>query len=225
MLWGLKLLADNQDAQTTLRKALQAGYSAAVAESRSPTAEEITNTKIPYLDAAIEEILRCGPTAMGVMRDAMVDTTILGHPIPKGTHVFIFNQGASFREPALAVDEKDRSASCQAAAKERGVRQWNSDDMHAFHPERWLVRGDGSAGEKDGLVFDSQAGPTMPWSLGVRACYGRRLGYLEMRIMVALLVFNFELLPCPEELSDYAAIDGNTHKPQRAFVRLRTVNY
>jgi len=28
---------------------------------------------------------------MGVMRDAMVDTVILGYPIPKGTHVFIFN--------------------------------------------------------------------------------------------------------------------------------------
>ena len=96
--------------------------------------------------------------------------------------------------------------------------------MHTFHPERWLVQGDGSAGEKDGLVFDSTAGPTMPFSLGVRTCYGRRLGYLEMCIMVALLVFNFELLPCPEGLSDYAAIDENTHKPQRAFVTLWTIS-
>jgi cytochrome P450 len=63
--------------------------------------------------------------------------------------------------------------------------------MHTFYPERWLVQGDGSASEKDGLVFDSTAGPTMPFSLGVRTCYGRRLGYLEMCIMVALLVFNF----------------------------------
>jgi cytochrome P450 len=119
---------------------------------------------------------------MGVMRDAMVDTVILGHPIPKGTHVFIFNQGASFREPALALAEKDRSPSCQAATKEGGVRERNSQDMRVFHPERWLVQGDGSAGEKDGLVFDSTAGPTMSFSLGVRACYGRQLGYLEMRI-------------------------------------------
>jgi cytochrome P450 len=44
--------------------------------------------------------------------------------------------------------------------------------MHVFHPERWLVQGDGSAGEKDGLVFDSTAGPTISFSLGVRACYG-----------------------------------------------------
>lgn len=219
MLWGMKLLADNQEAQSTLRMALQSAHSAAMEEARNPSAMEITHTNIPYLDAAIEELLRCGPTVPGAMRECMVDTVVLGHPIPKGTQVFLFNQGASFREPTLAVDENVRSASCQASAKERGVREWDPKDMNAFRPERWLVQ----SGEKDELVFDSAAGPTMPFSLGVRACYGRRLAYLEMRILVTMLIWNFELLPCPKELSDYAAIDAMTHKPQRAFVRLRAV--
>ncbi|KAK4139716.1 cytochrome P450 [Dichotomopilus funicola] len=225
MLWGLKLLGDNQDAQSTLRMALQSAHSAAMAEKRNPSAMEIAHTNIPYLDAAIEEILRCGPTVPGAMRECMVDTVILGHRIPKGTQVFLFNQGASFREPTLAVDEKDRSPSCQASAKERGVREWDPENMDAFRPERWLVQADGSSGERDGLVFDSAAGPTMPFSLGLRACWGRRLAYLEMRIMVTMLVWNFELLPCPPELSDYAAVDAMTHKPQRAFVRLQPVKH
>jgi len=223
MLWGMKLLADNQEAQSTLRMALQSAHSAAIAENRSPSAMEITHTNIPYLDASIEEILRCGPTVPGAMRECMVDTVVLGHQIPKGTQVFLFNQGASFREPSLAIDEKDRSPSCQASAKERGVREWDPQNMDAFRPERWLVQADGSSAGSDGLVFDSAAGPTMPFSLGIRACYGRRLAYLEMRILVTMLVWNFELLPCPEELSDYAAIDAMTHRPQRAFVRLRAV--
>jgi cytochrome P450 len=198
-----------------------------MAEKRSPSAEEITHASIPYLDASVEELLRCGPTVPGVMRDCTVDTVILGHRIPKDTHVFLFNQGASFREPTLAVEEKSRSPSCQTAAKERGVREWDPQerqDMDAFRPERWLVRADGPSAERDGLVFDSAAGPTMPFGLGVRSCYGRRLAYLEMRVLVTLLVWNFELLPCPGELSGYAAVDGMTHKPQRAFVRLRPVS-
>ena len=193
-----------------------------MAEKRNPSAVEITHTNIPYLDAAVEEILRCGPTVPGTMRDCTVDTVILGHRIPKDTHVFFFNQGASFREPALPVEEKDRSPSCQATANGRGVREWDPHGMDDFRPERWLVQGDESS-EGDGLVFDSAAGPTMPFGLGIRACYGRRLGYLEMRMLVALLVWNFELLPCPEELSGYAAIDGMTHKPKNSFVRLKAV--
>ncbi|KAL1839667.1 hypothetical protein VTJ49DRAFT_1277 [Mycothermus thermophilus] len=218
MLWGLKLLADNPHAQTSLRQALQAGYATALAENRNPTVHEITHTPIPYLDAAVEEILRCSPTALGVMRDAMVDTTILGCPIPKGTHVFVFSTGPSYNQPARPVDEKLRTPSSQAAARERGVKQWDPRDMHEFKPERWLVKA-----ESGDVAFDSTAGPSMPFSLGTRACYGRRLGVLEVRMMVALLVWNFEFLKCPEELSDYAAIDGNTHKPQRAFVRLRAL--
>jgi len=220
MLWGMKLLADNPQAQSALRIALQSAHSTAVAEKRSPSATEITHTTIPYLDAAIEELLRLGPTVPGAMRECMVDTVVLGKRIPKGTQVFLLNQGASFREPAWPIDEKDRSPSCQASAKERGVREWDPEGMDVFRPERWLVPAEGGKGE---MVFDSAAGPTMPFSLGVRACYGRRLAYLEMRILVTLLVWNFELLKCPEALSDYAGIDAMTHKPQHAFVRLRPV--
>ncbi len=159
------------------------------------------------------------------MRDTTCDTVILGHRIPKDTHVFLFNQGASFREPALEVDEAIRSPSCQAAAKERGVREWKTEGIHDFNPERWLVpaEGGGPGPDGSGVEFDSTAGPTMPFGLGVRSCYGRRLGYLEMRILVTQLVWNFELLPCPEELSGYAAIDGMTHKPHRSYVRLQAV--
>ncbi|EJT67975.1 hypothetical protein GGTG_14448 [Gaeumannomyces tritici R3-111a-1] len=61
----------------------------------------------------------------------------------------------------------------------------------------------------------------MPFGLGTRGCFGRRLAYLEQRVSLTLLVWSFELSPCPPELSGYAAVDGLTHRPKQCYVRLR----
>jgi cytochrome P450 len=84
--------------------------------------------------------------------------------------------------------------------------------MDAFRPERWLDE----SGD-----FDSQAGPTIPFGLGTRGCYGRRLAYLEMRIVITLLIWNFELQSCPKEVSSYDTKETLTLKPQQCYVRLR----
>jgi len=94
--WGLKQLADNPSAQQKLRTHLRASFPAAAAEKRAPTADEITKTHIPYLDASLEEIARTALTASGVIRIALTDTTVLGHAIPKGTDVFLMGNGPDF---------------------------------------------------------------------------------------------------------------------------------
>jgi len=215
--WGLKLIADNPKAQTSLRSALEKAHTAALAEGRSPSVAEIVDTSIPYLEASIEEILRCGGTVPLVTRSTDVDTVLLGHVIPKGTTVMMFNQGASFTAPARDIDEEIRSPSCQTAAVERKHREWDTQGMDKFYPERWLVT------SEQGVSFDATAGPTMPFGLGVRGCYGRRLAYLSLRILWTMLIWNFELLPCPPELSSYATIDGLTIRPRQAYVRLRKI--
>ena len=107
------------------------------------------------------------------------------------------------------------------------MRQWNDNDRALFVPERWLVPVRGGRNEADGeadteVEFDPAAGPSLPFGLGVRGCFGRRLAYMELRILFTLIVWNFELQLCPAELSSYRAIDGLTHKPQQCFLRLRT---
>ncbi|RKK06579.1 hypothetical protein BFJ65_g18477 [Fusarium oxysporum f. sp. cepae] len=219
LCWGLKFLTDNPSCQTQLRKDLHAAYADALKEKRAPTPQEITESSIPYLDAVVEEMLRLSHTAPVQDRECTMDTTILGHYIPKGTLVFVANKGPTFTEPGYQVSESLRSVSCQNAGKERGVREWSEEGMEEFQPERWLTK-DAKTEEE---AFDSTAGPTMPFGLGLRGCFGRRLAYMELKLLTALLVWNFKLMPCPKALSSYEDFESLTRKPVQCFVNLEVI--
>ncbi|KAK8080418.1 hypothetical protein PG997_008236 [Apiospora hydei] len=214
--WGLKHLAADQRVQTTLRESLRAAYADAVSEGRQPTFAEIIKTQVPYLDAVVEEILRVTGPVRTLFRTAAVDTTILGHHVPKGTQIFLPITGPSFTTPAFAIEESLRSPSSQSHKNMRGT--WDESDAAKFVPERWLKTEDDST-----QVFDSQAGPMLAFSLGIRGCFGRRLAYLQLRILMTLIVWNFEFGPLPEELNSFDAVDTLTTKPARCFVRLNEV--
>ncbi|KAI0126333.1 cytochrome P450 [Xylariales sp. AK1849] len=224
VLWAMKILADHPEPQAQLRSALQATFRAAVEMRRNPSIDEITGAHIPYLDATMEEILRCAGTVSAVDRQAQCDTEVLGHRIPKGTIVFCLSIGPSMLMPPLEVDESRRSESSQAAKIEGKDRAWDPDDIGVFKPERWLARASSDKKANDEcLEFDSSAGPQLAFGLGTRGCFGKRLAYLELRILLTMIMWNFELLPCPKELSGYASIAGITTKPRQCYVRLRKV--
>jgi cytochrome P450 len=174
-------------------------------------------------------MLRVAAAVPVVARQANTDTTLLGHFIPAGTSVFMMSTGPGFFSPAYSIDESKRSPTSQAATIPRG--RWEEDGrMRSYIPERWLVNEKTSSqdrvasGDKSPLTegsFDPLAGPTMPFGLGTRGCFGRRLAYMELRILLTLIVWNFEFLPCPPELSSYAGKDGLTHRPQQCYARIR----
>ncbi|KUI64500.1 Trichodiene oxygenase [Cytospora mali] len=209
--WALKHLADNPVSQSKLRDALERSHVAATSAARSPTIQEITSTPIPYLDATMEETLRCAGTAPVVDRVATVDTELLGHHVPKGTVVTCLVTGPSMITPGFDIVESRRSHSSQAAIKEGRHRSWDVIDMSIFKPDRWIV-----AGEK-GDEFDPSAGPQLAFGLGTRGCYGKRLVYLEMRIVLTLVIWNFELLPCPPSLSSYSSSLITTNEPKQCY--------
>ncbi|KAJ8124880.1 hypothetical protein O1611_g8760 [Lasiodiplodia mahajangana] len=212
--WGVKLLADNPSVQTKLRNTSQAVYTKALQEQRNPTKDEIVNVPNPYLDATIEEILRTGGVVPMIDREAIVDTQILGHHVPKGTGILCLTQGPSFMSPAFNIDEGRRSVSSQEVRKDLRVSPWDHTDIGVFQPERWLGAGDS---------FDPAAGPCLAFSTGLRQCYGKRLAYLEMKVLLELIIWNFELLPCPDELSKYTSVMHMTSRPRNCYVRLREV--
>lgn len=213
MTWGLKQLSDHQDVQKKLRQAVCGGFPAAIAESRRPTADEIAKAHIPYLDATQEEIIRKSMTAGSVIRTAMVDTVILGHHVPKGTNVFLVGNGPDFIEPPIGkIPEERRSKSCRDAKGRIG--SWDPSDSNLFKPERWLTTEDGKE------TFDPTSGPLLTFGLGPRGCFGRRMAYLEMKIALVLLLWNFQLQNVPENLSSYAAVDKLTHQPRQCYLRL-----
>jgi len=175
----------------------------------------------------VEESARVAPTLPVIIREAVVDTTVLGQPIPKGTSVVIYTNGPSYVFPGVPVAEELRSESSRAARDRVGV--WDDEGLARFTPERWLKPRDpadaatADAGEFGGLEFDAQSGPMLTFGAGPRGCFGRRLAYLEIRIVTALLAWNFEFEKCPEALSSYSAKDILTTMPKKCFVKLRKI--
>ncbi|OHW89896.1 cytochrome p450 monooxygenase [Colletotrichum incanum] len=211
--WGIKFLTRCQPVQTRLRADLRAAFPSA---DRPPSVTEIIKAQIPYLDAVIEEILRCCKTLPIMTREARVDTQILGAMIPKGTVVMFLAHGPGVLRPAVPVDETKRTENGRSAKKRIGT--WDSEEVEEFQPERWLKKD--AEGAK---VFDSNAGPFMTFGHGPRACFGRRLAYLEMRIVLFLVVWNFEIQELSSELSSWASLDGLTTIPKSCYVKLRKV--
>ena len=225
--WGLKFLTDHEEVQQKLRSALRSTFKRSAEVREIPSVQEITKARIPYLDAMVEEINRCGGTVSTNIRNTKCDTTVLGHCIPAGTDVFMMTNGPGFMAAPLPVDESKRSASSREWKDKNGI--WDLSDIGHFKPERWL-----KIEEKDNTVFDSKAGPALPFGAGIRGCFGKyrllgcapctrfllllidfltgkKMAYLELRIVLVLIIWNFELLPTPPLLSTYRAIDKITH--------------
>ena len=222
LTWWVKFAAHAQHAQIRLRQALHEAFPNAVSSRTAPTVTDITRTQVPYLDAFIEETLRHSKTLPVTSRQPIANTQILGVPIPKGTTVMMISHGASILYPAIAVDEKKRTEAAKAAKDRYGV--WDPENVREFLPERWLKVEKGADGV-EGVVYDSTAGPQMAFGGGPRGCFGRRLAYLELRIAIALLTWNFEFGELSEELNHMAGKESLTTMPEVCYVNLRPVKY
>ncbi|KAI0397979.1 cytochrome P450 [Xylariaceae sp. FL0594] len=228
LMWMVKTLADHPEAQHKLRASLCAAYPDPEEEGRQPTAVELWKVSVPYLDAVIEECFRLHTPIPVTLREAMVDTQLLGIHIPKDTAVFIVAEGPSYTESPLPLPlpspphtSPSSSSSSYSVNEKRGNVQygeWDTSDMHMFKPERWL-KPDPEEGKE---IFDPRSGPLLTFSLGPRMCFGKRLAYLETRIVLALLVWNFEFLAIQDpDLSSSDVEDSITSYPRRCFVSLR----
>ncbi|KAI0798849.1 cytochrome P450 [Xylaria sp. FL0064] len=217
MGWIIKYLTSYSHIQAKLRDALYAAVPQAVTEGRPPTFEELRRMRLPYLEAFIEETLRLN--AVPITRETICDTTILGRPIPKGCQVFLVSNGPGFVSPPLAVSASERrSATHQAKMNDH----WDeSRDLRTFDLERWLIRG--CDGDANAVSFNGTAGPQLVFGHGVRGCWGKKLAQMELRTVVALLVWHFEMLEIPSALAGNEATEGVARRPRNVFVRLTKV--
>jgi cytochrome P450 len=200
--------------QTKLRTELHSVFAAAGVENRVPSAHEIATIRSDYLDACIEELIRCAQTANMTTRTATQDAVVLGHLIPKGTRIAMCGHGGGVMEPTFDIPDAMRSSQYRKADGGR-TGSWEPTTMKTFDPERWLVPD--ATGRR---VFDALAGPMIVFGAGPRGCFGRKLAYLELRLAIVLVVWTFVLNEVPEAYAGWEAIDGLTHAPILSYVQL-----
>lgn len=218
--WAVKILTRYPGVQAKLRNSLREAYPDAAAEGRRPSVAELAHCDVPpYLEAFMAEIFRYqSPTPM-LGRTAKRDCVILGHRIPKGTNVSMLVRGPSFQLPAFAIDDSLRTESARKDHTEHPVKE--ADDIDTFRPERWFVTKTGS----DQPVFDPTAWPNPTFGAGKRGCFGKRLAYLEFRMLLTLIVWDIEFLEVPDKFASWAGSPKVAYQPQQCFMRMRAVQH
>jgi cytochrome P450 len=210
----MKMLEANQDVQNKLRAELRSAFSSARSEGRVPTAQEVANVQSHYLDACIEEFIRCSRTAVVLSRTALTDVVVLGHVIPKGTMVLLPTSGGTLEAP-WKIDDKSRNQTYHNADGGK-VGEWDKEGIEKFKPERWLVHDP----DTNSKVYDAQAGPNIMFGAGPRGCFGKKLAYLELKLAIVLIVWSFELQQLPERYASWDAMDSLTHSPITCYAKL-----
>lgn len=151
--------------------------------------KDITNTslsRLSYLGAVLREGLRLCPTIPDGMRRTIPKggATVADHYLPEGITVSIpqwatYQSSDNFHAPSTFLPERWLSSPTTAATaspKESPPREYALDRKDAFNP----------------------------FSLGSRNCPGRSLAYMEMRFILARLLWNFDLeIPTGVELPNW----------------------
>ncbi|KAI1135339.1 cytochrome P450 [Hypoxylon sp. FL0543] len=213
--WFVKFMTNNQEAQSKLREALRAAFPG----DTLPDVADLIAKDVPYLNATMEETLRCACTASRLMRIATTDTELFGHTIPAGTQIAAIS---TTQWHPVSVPEEVRSTSSRAALEKNGGVDWtlkpSAQNLDVFAPERWL-----NVDEEGNEVFDPNALIQNAFGGGTRGCFGRRLAMMELRIMIVLTVMSFKFLPVPPELNSFQAVEELLRTPQQCFVKLEAV--
>ncbi|KFA69086.1 hypothetical protein S40285_08235 [Stachybotrys chlorohalonatus IBT 40285] len=118
---------------------------------------------LPALNGIMNETLRLYPTVPLTMREAICDTSLAGHPIPKGTHIAISTWLIN-----------------------RSTETWGPD-AGEFRPERWITQ----AGKPNQTGGTSSNYDFVTFLHGPRSCIGQGFARAEMRCLLAALVRSF----------------------------------
>ncbi|KAJ1304877.1 hypothetical protein OPQ81_006011 [Rhizoctonia solani] len=88
--------------------------------------------------------------------------------------------------------------------------EWGPD-AEQWRPSRWLT--------PEG-AFNRSAGPSIPFGLGQRSCFGQRLAVLQVKTFVATMSRAFFFRPVPPEVDVWTAVELVTRQPKACYVSL-----
>ncbi|KFY53297.1 hypothetical protein V496_07724 [Pseudogymnoascus sp. VKM F-4515 (FW-2607)] len=171
MTWATYALCQYPEVQTRLRAEIRANLPSP-SGATNVTSFDIEHT--PYLNAVCSEVMRFYDVFVWTFREAVVDTTVLGQKIPKGTQLVI-----------------------PVSAMHRDRKIWG-DDADSFNPDRWMP---GKANSSLGGADSNFA--FMTFNQGPRICIGESFARAEFACLLAAWVGRFEFeLNDPRELDD-----------------------
>lgn len=156
------------EAYPSIQSRLRSTLADAFSGPHQPTADDILGRDIPYLDGVCEESMRLSGTTKANLRQALVDTEILGYKIPKGAEIFM---NYHINSPPIPIDEVKHNKRSQST----GIKHGNGFsgraglDLHLFDPERWLVKDKDSGKER----YNAYALPQLAFGGGYRGCSGK----------------------------------------------------
>ncbi|MDB5946960.1 MAG: cytochrome [Ramlibacter sp.] len=125
--------------------------------------------KLDFLEACAYEAMRLKPVAPLIVNQALKDTVVAGIDVPAGTLIMCLMRPA-------AVDARNFPAPLE------------------FDPARW-IKGAGAAAHSLG----SSKRVVMPFGAGPRICPGRYLALTEIKMVMAMLLANFEIVDVATE--------------------------
>ncbi|KAG8714346.1 hypothetical protein FRC11_008830 [Ceratobasidium sp. 423] len=91
--------------------------------------------------------------------------------------------------------------------------EWGPDAQE-WRPSRWL--------NSDG-AFNRAAGPSIPFGLGQRSCFGQRLAVLQLKAFVATMSRTFYFKPVPSEVDVWGAVELVTRQPKACYASLERI--
>ncbi|KAJ4403645.1 hypothetical protein N0V82_010622 [Gnomoniopsis sp. IMI 355080] len=148
------------------------------------------------LDNLTNEILASFQSAHQITGDSVVGLKYLNGVIEEGLRLFPpLALGLPRESPGAVVDghfiPQGTCVSVENFSLSYDPRYW--EEPESFRPERWL----GTGFEHDNKMAHH------PFSEGTRSCIGKNLAYLELRILLASLVFQYEWELVSTEIEDW----------------------
>ena len=119
--------------------------------------------KMPYLKAWVRETLRLYPVLSAIPRTLSEDLVLSGYIVPAGTSVNLMYYVMS-RNEKIFKDAAD------------------------FKPERWLRNV-----ETEGINEEFKRFASLPFGFGARMCIGRRIAEMELHLLLARVVQEFQV--------------------------------
>ncbi|KAI1770709.1 cytochrome P450 [Hypoxylon cercidicola] len=197
MTWAIYMLCRYPEVQKRLRAEIREKLPP-IDSDREVTSLEIDH--MPYLNAVCNEVLRYYAPVPLTLREAAVDTTILGQRVPKGTTIMISPWATNF----------DKTL-------------WGPD-AHEFNPDRWVPKGPDDKRAASGGASSNYA--FLTFLHGPRSCIGLAFARAEFACLLATWVGRFDFsIQNAEELDERNILikSGVTARPQRGMHVYATV--